>query len=113
MQRITVKCGNKSAHRRAGYGVFQPGDLPTADASLAAFQLDEANIENIGVLSPEPERNCVNDAGPRRAGVTLEERHAPTVLVTIIPEGFLARCFRSLRACQISLRRRDPRSRRC
>src|ERR1039458_10850509 len=93
MENLAVKLGNQPFDRSSGSRLFQPRDFQSTHAGLPTLQLDQANIQEGGILSAQTEGDGVDNAGSRSAGCTLEKGHTPTMLRTVRLQRFLARGF--------------------
>jgi hypothetical protein len=94
MQILAIKGSDHPFNFGIGDGLLQSCDLRSTDARLAALQLNEPNVQRVRILSLEPERNGVNDASARGAGLALEKCDTPA--------GFLAVGFQCDLACSFS-----------
>src|ERR1035441_7517428 len=83
MENLAVKLSDQPIDRSAGRRLFQPRDFQSIYASLPTLQLDQADIQQVGILSAQPEGDGVDNAGSRSAGFTFKERNAPAMLRTV------------------------------
>jgi hypothetical protein len=77
MENLAVKLSDQPIDRSAGRRLFQPRDFQSAHAGLPGLQLNQANIQQIGILPPKPEGDGVDNAGSRSAGGTLKVKWTP------------------------------------
>ena len=80
MQGFSIEGGNQPVDDDGLAGFLQSGNLRSAHPGLAAFQLNQAKVQQIGVPPANAEGDGVDDAGPGSARRTFKERQAPAVL---------------------------------
>jgi hypothetical protein len=103
MQGFAVESGKHPTDVGDTRGLFESRDFAPADARVSALQLNQPNLECIGVLAIQPKGNRVYDARARRARLAFKERDVPTVGHAVSLQRLLTRGFRVVRFLERSL----------
>jgi hypothetical protein len=94
MQRFPIERGNHPVNRDGSDGLLESGDLRATDSGLAPLQLNETEINSIGVAFADSENDRVHYASAWRAGFALKECNTPTVLGAVGFQSLFAGRFR-------------------
>lgn len=93
MEDISVESGEQPIGGQLGKRVLQTSNLGAGQAADAGFELDESDLDRVGIPRPDAYDHGVDDSRARGTSGTVEEHDLPPVLPTPLRQGAFARPF--------------------
>ena len=74
-QHFPVVCRNKPIHGDPFHRTFKSRDFLRSHSSFSALQLNQSNVQQIGVFPVQPVGDCIDDAGSQHYRLAFKECH--------------------------------------